>query len=231
MNIILSTPTDAAPTAQWHPVMPASGLPRSANVALGFLQGDELALWRADDGTAQAWANRCPHRGLRFTLGRVLDGKLSCAYHGWEYQAGDGRCVGIPAHPQMPAPRNVCATTFKTVEADGMIWVSRGSPDVPPPATDSRFFLRTLAVRAPLAWTDGHLLELGWHAIAPGIVSGELAGIPTVAYLTQAGAALTLVHFGVSGQLGSHAIAHTHTLLRRLRNELETRWTDKGEQA
>ncbi len=216
---------------QWHPVMPSSQLPQSANVALGFLLGDELALWRADDGTPQAWANRCPHRGLRFTLGRVLNGRLSCAYHGWEYQANDGRCVGIPAHPQMPAPRNVCATTFQAVEADSMIWVSRGKPAFPPPATVSRFFLRTLAVRAPQNWTAGQLAERGWHVAAPAVFNGEIAGMPAVAYLSQAGAELVLIHVAVAVEPAGVKVARAQALLRRLRNELETCWSDQGEKA
>ena len=34
----------------------------------------------------------------RLSLGRVCDGQLECAYHGWRF-AGDGRCVSIPALP------------------------------------------------------------------------------------------------------------------------------------
>ena len=88
---------------------------------------------RPADGTAQAWENRCPHRSVRFTLGHVVENRLVCAYHGWQYTAGSGQCAHIPAHPDMPPPRNVCAKVFSAVEAAGMVWVYLGAAEPPPP--------------------------------------------------------------------------------------------------
>ncbi|HDS0942401.1 TPA: Rieske 2Fe-2S domain-containing protein, partial [Pseudomonas putida] len=33
------------------------------------LMGQEMAVWRDDNGAVNVWENRCPHRGLRLTLG------------------------------------------------------------------------------------------------------------------------------------------------------------------
>eukprot|EP01036_Dinobryon_divergens_P046135 gene46135-61687_t len=117
-------------SAAWHPVARSADLRPGDNIVAGFAEGQELALWRAADGTAQAWENRCPHRSVRFTLGQVVDNHLACAYHGWQYEAGSGQCTRIPAHPAMPAPRNVCARTFAAAEAAGMLWVHL-SPQAP----------------------------------------------------------------------------------------------------
>ncbi|RQO36414.1 (2Fe-2S)-binding protein [Herminiimonas sp. KBW02] len=109
----------------------------SAEVATGeivqaFLHGQELALWRNAAGEIQIWANRCPHRGTRFTLGRIVDDQLSCGYHGWRFGSG-GLCTYIPAHPKLQPPKNVCAKTYPAVERYGMIWASLGAPVAEPP--------------------------------------------------------------------------------------------------
>jgi len=231
-------PAAAAPdTERWHPVLPSSHLPAAAmqspsSPVLGFFEGEELALWRAGDGTAQAWTNRCPHRGLRFTLGRVLDGRLSCGYHGWEYQAGDGRCVAIPAHPAMTVPRAICATTWRTAEADGMLWVSRTAPAGAPPATGIRTVLRTLGIRASHAIVAALLPGLGWTQTATGtcagVFTGELAGHGAVLLLAHAGDSLTLLHAGVTNAPDPAQLPGLHAALRSLRDALETASSDHG---
>jgi nitrite reductase/ring-hydroxylating ferredoxin subunit len=221
------TDRPAAPEAErWHPVLASRDLPASAAQpascpVLGFMEGEELALWRADDGSAQAWMNRCPHRGLRFTLGRVLDGRLACGYHGWEYRAGDGRCVAIPAHPAMTVPRAICATTYATAEADGIVWASRSAPGAPP-ATGIRTVLRTLGIRASLAGVAGALPRLGWQEAAPGMFAGELAGHGGTLLLADAGGNLVLAHAGVADTPDAAQLAVLHAALRTLRDVLET---------
>jgi phenylpropionate dioxygenase-like ring-hydroxylating dioxygenase large terminal subunit len=78
---------------RWHPVARSADLRPGANIVAGFAEGQELALWRSAGGAAQAWDNRCPHRSVRFTLGQVIEDRLACAYHGWQYAAGNGQCV------------------------------------------------------------------------------------------------------------------------------------------
>lgn len=121
---------DAVLAAEWHPVA------RSADVADRphpvRLLGVDVVLWRSPDGL-RAFEDRCAHRGVRLSLGKVTDGRLACPYHGWEYQA-DGVCVRYPAHErQKPSPR-ARATTFRAQERYGLVWACLGEPahDIPP---------------------------------------------------------------------------------------------------
>ncbi|TWI62655.1 Rieske-like 2Fe-2S protein [Pseudoduganella lurida] len=218
------TPPPDAPQAalpRWHPVLPAADLAAGIDLSLGFMAGEELALWRAADGAPQAWANRCPHRGLRFTLGRLVGDRLACAYHGWEFQAGDGRCVAIPAHPDMRVPRGICATTYRTAQQDGMVWASAGVPAAPPPSNGIDTIVRTLGVDVPPAFAAAALLQAGWTALAPDVFGGALAGAPVTLYLTHAAATLVLLHAGVAGTPETAQVARLHAALRTLRDDLE----------
>jgi toluene monooxygenase system ferredoxin subunit len=44
------------------------------------------------DGVVCAYEDRCRHRSLPLSLGKLAGGRLVCAAHGWEYDActGDG---------------------------------------------------------------------------------------------------------------------------------------------
>src|SRR3954469_8297008 len=39
---------------------------------------------------------RCPHRLVPLATATVVDGRLQCGYHGWQFNS-EGRCVGIPS--------------------------------------------------------------------------------------------------------------------------------------
>jgi len=84
--------------------------------------GVPLVLFRGQDGKAAALLDRCPHRNVPLSLGRVVGGgRLECAYHGWQFEGG-GRCVHIPGllgseNKERRAP----AASVR--EQDGLVWV------------------------------------------------------------------------------------------------------------
>lgn len=107
----------------WHPVADAHLL-RDAPLAVSLL-GEPLVLWR-DHATVHAWVDRCPHRGARLSLGRVLltthGLRLECPYHGWQFEGG-GRCRHVPAAPDFHPPHGHAASTVEAIERHGLIWV------------------------------------------------------------------------------------------------------------
>jgi nitrite reductase/ring-hydroxylating ferredoxin subunit len=90
-----------------------------------------LVLYRDRRGVPHALADRCPHRNMPLSLGRVHhDGTLECAYHGWRFD-GAGRCTAVPGLDQ-PGPSRAREVLFHAVcERDGFVWVW-GEPGRPP---------------------------------------------------------------------------------------------------
>ncbi|CAA2103592.1 Rieske (2Fe-2S) protein [Variovorax paradoxus] len=219
---------DIQDTARWHPVARAADLRPGANIVAGFAEGQELALWRAADGTPQAWENRCPHRSVRFTLGQVVGNRLSCAYHGWQYAAGSGQCTSIPAHPAMQAPRNVCAKTFAVAEAAGMLWVHL-SPEAPPAPSALAdaipagwHFCRTLTARASAGAVRAAMQRRGLSFDdATGAWTGRLGGTRAAALVLDAQPALAFVHLWSDAAPGSDAMKNLHAAARSLRGDIE----------
>jgi len=129
----------------WHPVI-ASTQVRDAPVGVELL-GEAVVLWRepghdGGHGVVHAWVDRCPHRGAKLSLGRVLHHlrgtRLECPYHGWQF-AGDAaavqaesscaRCVHVPAAPEFVPPTGHAATAFEAREANGLVWVRLMAPE------------------------------------------------------------------------------------------------------
>ncbi|WP_137918702.1 Rieske 2Fe-2S domain-containing protein [Hydrogenophaga sp. 2FB] len=211
----------------WIPVAPSTSIQAAHHITAVFAHDEEIALWRSAEGAPQAWENRCPHRGTRFTLGRVLKGRVSCAYHGWEFEADGGKCSFIPAHPDQPAPRHVGAATFRAVDAQGMVWVAqRGtSGDQPLPAPlpqemDGRF-CRTLSVRVDAIHAAQGLRASGLQERAACTWTGALSGHNVTLFLNQASSTLTMLHAWVASDLNDAELHPVLAALRSLRSRLE----------
>jgi phenylpropionate dioxygenase-like ring-hydroxylating dioxygenase large terminal subunit len=114
----------------WHPVADAATV-FDAPLAVTLL-GQDLVLWRDAAGALHAFADRCPHRGTRLSLGRVCEGRLECAYHGWRF-AGDGACVRIPALPAFEPPPSHRATAYSVALGYGLVWVRLAAQGRPAP--------------------------------------------------------------------------------------------------
>ncbi len=139
------------PPADWIAVMRAADM-RAGHIE--FVQADEVevALWRDSAGAINAWENRCPHRGVRLTIGSVSGDELTCRYHGWRFRTQTGACSFIPAHPgQTPPPASRLATYVST-ERYGLVWLHLGDPVTPPfieGLDEGVTALRSLPFRAP----------------------------------------------------------------------------------
>jgi phenylpropionate dioxygenase-like ring-hydroxylating dioxygenase large terminal subunit len=82
-----------------------------------------LALFRDGTGQAGAVLDRCPHRNVPLSFGRVAGGLLQCAYHGWRFDPS-GTCREVPGLCGEPPDRRARAVTaFPTRERDGFVWV------------------------------------------------------------------------------------------------------------
>lgn len=81
-----------------------------------------LVLWRDASGQVHAWADQCPHRGAKLSMGRIHNNRLECPYHGWQF-GPSGQCIKVPALPTYQPPPSHCAKTFQVVERYGLIWV------------------------------------------------------------------------------------------------------------
>lgn len=127
----------------WYPVVPMALL--SSQQPYPFqLMGEKIVLWCDGEGNPAAVRDRCCHRSAQLSKGKIVEGILSCPYHGWCFD-GTGACVRVPQLPDSPVPNNYKVDGFHCAEKYGYAWVCLGEPlmDIPDitEAGDSSFRL------------------------------------------------------------------------------------------
>ncbi|HKP57683.1 MAG TPA: Rieske 2Fe-2S domain-containing protein [Polyangiales bacterium] len=108
----------------WYPVEYDSAVSAGDVREIAFW-GESYALFRDELGELHVLENRCAHRQLRLSVGKVDGCHLVCAYHGWKYD-GEGKVAAIDHDlfdRDMPRIRIGC----KPVKVRyGLIWVFFG---------------------------------------------------------------------------------------------------------
>ncbi|MEQ8699847.1 MAG: aromatic ring-hydroxylating dioxygenase subunit alpha [Bauldia litoralis] len=91
-----------------------------------WLLGEPLVMWRREDGTPAAVADRCPHRGAPLSTGCIVGDDIQCGYHGLRFDGG-GACVGMPGAPKIPG--GLSTRAYPMVEKWGWVFAWMGDPD------------------------------------------------------------------------------------------------------
>ncbi|MDB5885895.1 MAG: rieske [2Fe-2S] domain protein [Polaromonas sp.] len=90
--------------------------------------GHELVLFRDSAGAAVALEDRCPHRRVPLSIGRIREGHLQCAYHGWTFSGSTGSCTAIPNLDEAErVPDRYAARAYPVREASGFVHVWLGA--------------------------------------------------------------------------------------------------------
>jgi phenylpropionate dioxygenase-like ring-hydroxylating dioxygenase large terminal subunit len=127
-----SDPTKFDPQEAWYPVHYVEDLDRDRPNKFTLLNIDLVIWWDVATNSWRAFRDRCPHRLVPLSEGRINEqGLLECPYHGWSF-SGNGNCEFIPQQVeggQAETAQRACATSFKTTVAQGLLFVYPGKPE------------------------------------------------------------------------------------------------------
>ncbi|MDP7040674.1 MAG: aromatic ring-hydroxylating dioxygenase subunit alpha [Myxococcota bacterium] len=101
-------------------------------LALTLLE-EPLVLFRSSSGKVAALEDRCPHRSVPLSKGRVCGENIQCAYHGWQF-GGDGVCRLVPALGDKMEAQKARARAYPVREKHGFLWVYMDAEK--PPASE-----------------------------------------------------------------------------------------------
>ncbi len=111
----------------WYAVSRASDLAAGEHLETKFW-GRSIAVFRGEDGRVRAIENRCAHRHLKLTEGKVVGCELVCPYHGWSYD-GEGR-ASIPHDLFGHKHPNLRIQSIPVRERYGLIFIFPGDPQL-----------------------------------------------------------------------------------------------------
>jgi phthalate 4,5-dioxygenase oxygenase subunit len=115
----------------WQPVALADELAGPRPVKPVKLMGQDFVLFRDESGQLGMLDRDCPHRGADLAFGRLENGGIRCAFHGWLFDA-KGKCLETPAEP---ATSKLCAASssarIPVVEKGGVLFAYLGEGEPP----------------------------------------------------------------------------------------------------
>jgi vanillate O-demethylase monooxygenase subunit len=87
---------------------------------------EPVVLFRDANGAPVALEDRCPHRRLPLSMGKIVEGGLlQCHYHGLRFNNA-GRCVRVPGQEMIPPSAKV--RSYPVVERYRWVWIWMGDP-------------------------------------------------------------------------------------------------------
>jgi phenylpropionate dioxygenase-like ring-hydroxylating dioxygenase large terminal subunit len=114
------------PAGNWYPVLESYEVARKPLGVERF--GQRLVFWRTANGQPQAHIDRCPHLGAALSAGKICENRLTCPFHGFEFDA-EGQCRHIPAIGRNgKIPKGMLLKSFPLREAHGIVWLWWGEP-------------------------------------------------------------------------------------------------------
>ncbi len=106
----------------WYPVVPLSHLSFDKPQSFEVL-GERIVLWLDADAKPAAAIDRCCHRSAQLSKGVVIDGCVSCPYHGWSFNR-QGACAKVPQlAPGQAIPASYRVQAYPCADRYGYAWV------------------------------------------------------------------------------------------------------------
>ena len=125
------TPAGELLRRYWQPVALSSSLAAGGAPVAERIMGEDVVIFRDENGRPGVLAKRCAHRCADLSYGRVEAGGLRCVYHGWVFDV-NGRCLETPAEPPSSTMKDrVTQRAYPCREAAGAVWAYFG-PAGPP---------------------------------------------------------------------------------------------------
>ena len=110
----------------WQPAALVDELQGPRPVRPVKLLGENLVLFRDENDRYGLIDRHCAHRGADLAFGRLENGGLRCAFHGWLFDAS-GQCIETPAEPKgSQLCKGIKQRSYPVIEKSGILWAYLG---------------------------------------------------------------------------------------------------------
>jgi vanillate O-demethylase monooxygenase subunit len=175
---------------------------------------EALVLFRQEDGRVAALEDRCAHRLMPLSKGRVVGNSLVCCYHGLAYDAS-GTCVRVPRQDAPPSGLGV--RSYPARERYGAVWLWMGNPTE---ADESKIFDCDLLNPAG---SDG--IRVYFHVKANYLfLNDNLADLLHIGFLHNPAVNVASLAAG-SSAIGNDYLEHGDLDVRQEGNHVHADWT------
>lgn len=137
----------------WTPVGLSGDLKPGKPLAMR-IAGERVVLFRDAGSQPGALIDRCPHRGVALSLGKVVNGEIECPFHGWRFDRSGANCR-VPWNPDAKRDR-LGAVALPVREIAGLLWLYTGFEPSAEPEPSETFAAQKMTVCAQSAVWNAH---------------------------------------------------------------------------
>ena len=112
----------------------------------------DVVVYRTEEKNVVAFIDKCPHRNIPISEGKISNGNLVCPFHGWEFNQ-EGQCLKVPGMMEKETIKAARLKKYNILEKNGLIWIcldpnSTRKPYIPKHIDDSS--MKTYSFRTHL---------------------------------------------------------------------------------
>lgn len=113
---------------QWYIILESKELKKNKPLKMKRFNED-LVIWRNNNNEISCLHDRCCHRGVSLSCGKIVNGEIECPFHGFLYD-NSGQVTVIPANGKnAKVPDSMKVKAYEAYEDFGFIWLWYGDKE------------------------------------------------------------------------------------------------------
>jgi phenylpropionate dioxygenase-like ring-hydroxylating dioxygenase large terminal subunit len=107
---------------QWYAILESNEIKKGKIVGV-MRMGEKMVAWRDTKGDLSVMIDKCPHRGVAFSVGKLAGDCIRCPFHGFEYDT-NGNCKLVPANGRVSEPpKALHVHSYQVREEHGFVYI------------------------------------------------------------------------------------------------------------
>jgi phenylpropionate dioxygenase-like ring-hydroxylating dioxygenase large terminal subunit len=112
---------------QWYVILESREVKNNKIVGTTRM-GEKMVAWRNAKGELSVMVDKCPHRGVALSVGKLTGDCIQCPFHGFEFNTS-GICKLIPANGRgTEPPKALHVRSYPVHEEHGFVYIWWGEP-------------------------------------------------------------------------------------------------------
>jgi phenylpropionate dioxygenase-like ring-hydroxylating dioxygenase large terminal subunit len=112
---------------QWYAILESNEIKKGKIVGVTRM-GEKMVAWRNTKGELSVMSDKCPHRGVALSVGKLIGDCIQCPFHGFEYDTS-GTCKLVPANGRgSEPPKALHVRSYPVREEHGFVYIWWGEP-------------------------------------------------------------------------------------------------------
>ena len=112
---------------QWYAILESNEIKKGKIVGVTRM-GEKMVAWRNTRGELSVMSDKCPHRGVALSVGKLAGDCIQCPFHGFEYDTS-GTCKLVPANGAgSEPPKALHIRSYPVREEHGFVYIWWGEP-------------------------------------------------------------------------------------------------------